>query len=174
MISQILIRCVNLFTAFAIILSQFHSHSMCSFVLTEIGILCEDFFTCITFVFFCWGFSNSHHVWSTSGLMLFQLVFPVVNIITHFTLKCYVLVCLYVLTQPFFGHSFITNVTLHVCMRLCNMVVKHKLSEEFSSTCKRQSRSFFLWYCLKCLLKTLLSLKLLPHSWHVISSVRCS
>ena len=131
----------------------------------------EDFFICITFVFFCWGFSNSHHVWSTSGLMLFQLVFPVVNIITHFTLKCYVLVCLYVLTQPFFGHSFITNVTLHVCMRLCNMVVKHKLSEEFSSTCKRQSRSFFLWYCLKCLLKTLLSLKLLPHSWHVISSV---
>ena len=76
--------------------------------------------------------------------MLFQLVFPVVNIITHFTLKCYVLVCLYVLTQPFFGHSFITNVTLHVCMRLCNVVLKHKLSEEFSSTCKTVSLVFLV------------------------------
>ena len=47
-LSQLLIQCVNFLTHFAIKLSQFHSHSMCSFVLIEIGILCERFCTCIT------------------------------------------------------------------------------------------------------------------------------
>ena len=43
MIPQALIRCVNLFTQFSIKLSQFHSYSVFSFVLIEIGILCDSF-----------------------------------------------------------------------------------------------------------------------------------
>ena len=46
---------------------------------------------------------TSQSVWSQEE---FQLVFPVVNIVAHFTLEYYVLVCLYVLTQPFFWSQF--------------------------------------------------------------------
>ena len=66
--------------------------------------------------------------------MLFQVVFPCVNIITHFTFEWILLVRLFVTIECTFQQILITNVTVHICMTFSNVVLQQELCIEFPLT----------------------------------------
>ena len=66
--------------------------------------------------------------------MLFQVVFPCVNIITRFTFECILLVRLFVTIECTLQQIGIANVTVHICMTFSNVVLQQELCIEFPLT----------------------------------------
>ena len=107
---------------------------MCSFVLCQIGFFRKNLSTGITIECPCCFFSDSHNICPRSVHVLFQVVFPCVNIITHFTFEWILLVRLFVTIECTFQQILITNVTAHICMTFSNVVLQQELCIEFPLT----------------------------------------